>query len=98
MRAVGDRAGEAATLTGIGVIYGELGERERALEHFEQALPLSRTVGDRDGEAMTLHNMSFLTGRAEAIKLVERALELWTAVGSPEVRRAEARLAELRGE
>ena len=46
-RAVGDRNGEASTLSRIGVAYKDLEEKEKALEYFNQSLPLSRRVGDR---------------------------------------------------
>jgi tetratricopeptide (TPR) repeat protein len=46
-RAVGDRDGEASTLSRIGVVYDDLEEKEKALEYFNQSLPLSRGVGDR---------------------------------------------------
>ena len=34
LREVGDRAGEATTLTNIGEVHRGLGERQRALEYF----------------------------------------------------------------
>ncbi|MFC5940626.1 tetratricopeptide repeat protein [Micromonospora harpali] len=36
-REVGDRAGEANTLTNIGHVHSRLGDRRRALEFFTQA-------------------------------------------------------------
>ncbi|MBB5866866.1 tetratricopeptide (TPR) repeat protein [Allocatelliglobosispora scoriae] len=54
---VGDRAGEAATLSNIGMAYAGLGDRRRALVYYEQALPIRREVGDRAGEAVTLSNI-----------------------------------------
>jgi tetratricopeptide (TPR) repeat protein len=38
-------------------VYGGLGEPQRALEYFGQALPMRREVGDRAGEAVTLNNI-----------------------------------------
>ncbi|MEV4826923.1 tetratricopeptide repeat protein, partial [Micromonospora sp. NPDC049257] len=38
----GHRAGEAATLTSIGSVYDSLGDRQRALEYYHQALPIQR--------------------------------------------------------
>ena len=55
-REVGDRAGEAVTLSNIGGVYDGLGERRRALEYHGQALPIMREVGNRAGEATTLNN------------------------------------------
>ena len=43
-RAVGNRSGEARALTNLGSVYIELGEKQKALDYFVQALPLSRSV------------------------------------------------------
>jgi CHAT domain-containing protein/tetratricopeptide (TPR) repeat protein len=50
-----DPSEESDTHNSLGIIYFELGERQRALEHFQQGLTLKRLVGDKAGEA------SFLT-------------------------------------
>ena len=39
-RAAGDRGNEAATLNNIGEVYRGLGEPQRALEYYGQALPI----------------------------------------------------------
>jgi len=73
LRDLGDRAGEAATLTNIGRVYDGLGDRQQALRFYNealpifrrqqalrfynQALPIRRDVGDRAGEAATLNNI-----------------------------------------
>ncbi|MDT9288324.1 tetratricopeptide repeat protein, partial [Limnospira sp. PMC 1298.21] len=59
-RAVEDRRGEATTLNNIGGVYSDLGEKQTALDYYNQALPLFRAVGDREGEANTLTNMASL--------------------------------------
>jgi tetratricopeptide (TPR) repeat protein len=46
-RALSDKAGEAAALQNIGFVYNGQGERQKALEFYNQALPLRRAVGDR---------------------------------------------------
>jgi CHAT domain-containing protein len=53
----GDRGSMASTLTNIGVIYAQLGEREKALEYYQRALPIFKEVGDRNGEASALTNI-----------------------------------------
>ncbi|MBR8841073.1 MAG: tetratricopeptide repeat protein, partial [Stigonema ocellatum SAG 48.90 = DSM 106950] len=45
-RAVGDRSLEATTLNNLGSVYNSLGEKQKALEYFNHALPLERAVGD----------------------------------------------------
>src|SRR5580692_6148041 len=41
-RAAADRGNEAAALSNIGLVYGGLGELQRALEYYGQALPIRR--------------------------------------------------------
>jgi tetratricopeptide (TPR) repeat protein len=59
-REASDRLGEARTLNNIGLIYSELGEKQKALEYYSQALPLVRAVGNRGGEATTLNNIGLV--------------------------------------
>ena len=98
-RAVGDRGGEATTLNNIGLAWSALGEKWKALEYYEEALPLQRAVDDRNGEAITLFNMSFLVDDvSQTIEMVQKAHDLWSAIGSPYVAQyAAPRLAALRG-
>ena len=42
-REVGDREGEAVTLSNIGNVYSELGEKQKALDYYSQALSLDHT-------------------------------------------------------
>ena len=88
-REVGDRAGEAATLNNIGVVYDGLGEPQRALEYFGQALPILREVGDRAGEAVTRYNVAMIH-RAQgelgrAVAELEQVVELDRQVGHPDL-------------
>jgi tetratricopeptide (TPR) repeat protein len=66
-------------------VHSDLGEKKRALEFFELALPLRRAVGDRSGEAVTLHNIgsvhSALGEKKRALEFFELALPLRRAVG-----------------
>jgi tetratricopeptide (TPR) repeat protein len=84
-RAVGDRRGEAITLTNIGRVYSELGEKQKALDYYSQSLPLSRAVGDRSGEAYTLTNIgrvySELGEKQKALDYYSQSLPLTRAVG-----------------
>jgi tetratricopeptide (TPR) repeat protein len=59
---VGDRRMEATTLNNIGAVYSDLGEKQKALEFYNQALPIIRAVGDPYGEATTLNNIRTLRG------------------------------------
>lgn len=54
MREVGDRRGEAMTLTNMGAVYNALSEPQKALEYLDQALTIWRDIGDGHLEAITL--------------------------------------------
>nr|MDJ0577773.1 CHAT domain-containing protein [Xenococcaceae cyanobacterium MO_234.B1] len=81
----GDRAGEAITLHNIGAVYDDLGEKQQALDYYQQALPLSRGVGDRPQEATTLNNIgkvySALGEKQQALDYYQQALPLRRSVG-----------------
>ncbi|WP_333198338.1 tetratricopeptide repeat protein [Microcoleus sp. S28C3] len=51
-----DRSGEANILLDIGLVYSDLGEKQKALEYYNQSLTLFRAAGDRSGEANTLNS------------------------------------------
>jgi CHAT domain-containing protein/tetratricopeptide (TPR) repeat protein len=82
---VGDRSGEATTLNNIGGVYDSLGEKQKALEFYNQSLPLSRAVGDRSGEARTLNNIGrvydSLGEKQKALEYFNQSLPLSRAVG-----------------
>jgi Tfp pilus assembly protein PilF len=67
------------------MVYQATGQPQRALQLYEQALPLRREVGDRAGEAATLNNMAGVyqaTGQPQrALQLYEQALPLRREVG-----------------
>jgi tetratricopeptide (TPR) repeat protein len=90
-RAVGDRRGEATTLSNIGLVYSDLGEKQKALVFYNQALPIRRAVGDRGGEATTLNNIGAvyddLGEKQKALVFYNQALPIRRAVGD---RRGEA--------
>ncbi|MEG4005183.1 CHAT domain-containing protein [Microcoleus sp. Pol11C1] len=88
---LGDRTGEATTLNNIGLAYNDLGEKQKALEYFNQALPLFRAMGDRAKEATTLTNIglvySDLGEKQTALDYYKQALDLRQKAGD---RRGEA--------
>ena len=85
MREVGDRAGEATTLNNMAGVYQGLGQLQRALTLYEQALPIRREVGDRAGEAATLNGMAYvyiaMQRFSEARTTFERSIEIEKEVG-----------------
>ncbi len=78
--------GEASTLSNIGRVYNNLGDRQKALDYLNQALPLWQQSGNSAGQAGTLDSI----GRAysdmgdgnQAIDTFNRALTLWRADGN----------------
>jgi CHAT domain-containing protein/Tfp pilus assembly protein PilF len=90
--AVGDRDDEATALANVGFISGELGERQKAIGYYSQALLLRRALRDRSGEALMLNNIgtvySALGERQKALELYMQALPLAHAVGDQKVEAA----------
>ena len=84
-RAANDPVGEARTLDGIAFIYIELGDREKALSHAAEALPLAQTAHDTRllGRALDcigeVHNN--FSGKQAAIDHYMQALPLLQASG-----------------
>ena len=72
-------------LNNIGYVHESLGDKQKALEYFDQALPILRLVGDRRVEAVTLNNMGLvyesLGERQKALEYFNRSLPLRRAVG-----------------
>ena len=79
-RASGNRGGEAVTLNNISVLHHNLGNNQKALEFYEQALLLLREVGDRGNEATILLNLASLQRNqgklTTALATLEQSLEL----------------------
>jgi len=90
-REVNDDARLAKALSDRGWLHDQLREPSRALEYYEQALPLRRAVGDLAGEATTLNNIGAVyDGLAEwsrALEYFKQALPIRRAVDD---RRGEA--------
>ncbi|MGL5081776.1 MAG: CHAT domain-containing protein [Microcoleaceae cyanobacterium] len=76
---------QALALLGLGRVHSALGEKQKALEFYNQALPLSRAMGDRATEAATLSNIgsvyNALGEKQKALEFYNQALPLSRAVG-----------------
>ena len=44
---IGDRNGEAACYTNLGIVYQSVGEYEKAMEHLQKSLAIQKEIGDR---------------------------------------------------
>ena len=82
---MGDRFGEATTLSSIGLVYSDLGEKQKALDYYNQALALERAVGNRAGEAALLNNIgavyAALREQQKALDYYNQTLPLERVVG-----------------
>ena len=86
---MGDRARLATTLHNIGAVYHSLGDGQRALRYYQQALPIRQEVGDRTGESETRYNMVMLyrsQGQLmEAVGELRQVVELDQQVQHPDL-------------
>ena len=92
---------EGTTLNNIGEVYDALGQKDKALDFYQQALAIRREVGDRFGESVTLFNIGLLLdemGRtAEAVTYLEQNVALDEAIGHPDLESDRAELERVRG-
>ncbi|WP_254567893.1 tetratricopeptide repeat protein [Oscillatoria sp. HE19RPO] len=83
--AAGDAAREAAVLVGMGRIYSALGDKQTALDYFNQSLTLSRQVWDKATEAAILNNIgqvySALEDKQTALDYLNQSLTVSRQVG-----------------
>jgi tetratricopeptide (TPR) repeat protein len=84
-RQLGDAKGELATLGKIGEVYDFLGEHQKALLCYEQALPLARTFTSGE-QAFVLDKIGsehlWLGQHQAAQEHYSQALSLWRAAGN----------------
>jgi CHAT domain-containing protein len=59
-RAVNNREGEAVTLNNIAFCYSKLGDKQKALDYYNQSLSIHRSVGNPRQQASTLRNIGAL--------------------------------------
>jgi CHAT domain-containing protein/Tfp pilus assembly protein PilF len=75
----------AVDLNNIGFLYDVLGQKQKALEYYEKALPILREVGNRSGEAATLNNIGrvydALDQKQKALEYYEKSLPILREVG-----------------
>jgi tetratricopeptide (TPR) repeat protein len=75
-----------------GAVYSDTGQPQKALELFQQALPLYRQAGSKGGEASALGNIGSVynaTGQPQkALELFQQALPLHRQAGTRWARQA----------
>ena len=78
--------------------YADLGETQKAIEYYEQALAIAREIGDRRGEATALWNMSLsldqLGNKAQAIEYARDALKILEEIEDPRAENVKRKLQE----
>ncbi|PWT90634.1 MAG: hypothetical protein C5B55_09430, partial [Blastocatellia bacterium] len=81
----GDRRVEANTLNNIANVYADLAEYQKALEFYNEALPIKRAMGNRLGEATTLGNIGLVYGNLgdqhKALEFFNQALPISREIG-----------------
>ena len=84
--AVGDRAGVATALGGIGSVYIDNEQLDQALAIFQEQAKIAHETGSRGGEAADLHNVAVVLQKkgdlAGARKTLQHALELQRETGN----------------
>jgi CHAT domain-containing protein/Flp pilus assembly protein TadD len=82
---VGHKSQQASTLSNIGTVYSDLGDKQQALKFYNQSLPLSIEVGHKSQQASTLSNIgtvySDLGDKQQALKFYNQSLPLSIEVG-----------------
>jgi tetratricopeptide (TPR) repeat protein len=97
-RALDHRHDEGAFRGNLGLAYSDLGQMERAIEHYQQALAISREIGDRRGEAFTCWNLGLLYEESEparAVELMSICVAYEREIGHPHAEADAERVAEI---
>jgi CHAT domain-containing protein len=87
-RAVGDRPGQARTLSNIGQVFLRIGQRDSALAYYRQALPILQSVGDRESEAAALASVGEVYRDARRLDSAVAYFDRSTALSSTVSKRA----------
>ncbi|MBK7936100.1 MAG: tetratricopeptide repeat protein [Lewinellaceae bacterium] len=93
-QAIGNRAGEGATLNNISQIHDANGDYNKSFQYLEQSLKVRQAIRDIPGVATTLNNMGamlFEQNRPEeAVPLLMKAYQIFQKIGSPDVHTTES--------
>jgi tetratricopeptide (TPR) repeat protein len=84
-RKIGDRQGEAHSLSNLGNAAYSLEQYQQAITHHEQSLQIQHEIGDRKAEATSLNNLGnaayFLGQYQQAISYYEQSLQIQREIG-----------------
>jgi CHAT domain-containing protein/Tfp pilus assembly protein PilF len=86
MRQVGDKEEEGNTLSNIGATYIDLGQYQKAMDYYKQALRITRGVGDKKVEATILNNISGiyfrLKQKKQTLHYLKQSLSIEKEIGN----------------
>lgn len=87
-RTAKDRAGEAAMLNNLGVVYNSLGDRQKALDYYKQALTISQELNNRAGQSTALNNAGKIYDsvgdKTVAQEFYDQSRSIWQTDFSPD--------------
>ncbi len=82
---IGDKAGIASTLIGIGIVHSSQGDYAQALEHYRKSLAMSEALGDKVGIARALNGIGIVHSSqgnyAQALEHYQQSLAMSEALG-----------------
>ncbi|MEN8444920.1 MAG: CHAT domain-containing tetratricopeptide repeat protein, partial [Cyanobacteria bacterium J06555_13] len=82
---IGDREGEAASLSGLGIAYDRLEQYQQAIEFHQASLAVNRELGNRQGEAISIGSLGnvylHLGEYQQAIDFYQQQLVIAKAIG-----------------
>jgi tetratricopeptide (TPR) repeat protein len=92
----GDRRDEGVRLGCLGAAYARLGQAEKAVGCYGEALAIARELGDRQDEGNTLGNMGLAYVRlgrtGEAITVLVQASEIGREINDPVITNTTTRI------
>jgi tetratricopeptide (TPR) repeat protein len=98
-RDIGHRHGEGIQLSNLGLAYRDLGQMEKAIDCYEQALVIARDIGDRHGEAIQCWNLGLLyeeSDPARAAELTSVLVSYEREIGHPDAQTHAEQVARIR--
>jgi len=102
LREIGDRPNEAVTLSNLGGLYRDTGQREAAMDSYSRALTLMRQIGDHASEAVTLFNLAMVHQEfgdlAKAEELMTAVVALDEEMGHPDLESDRSALERIKGQ
>ena len=90
-----DRSLVGQLLGTVGLSHHRLGEVQKAIEYYEQALVIAREIGDRQGEGDALGSLGLayasLGELQKATSLLQQAKAIGEQIGDPQIVQISAR-------